>query len=106
MKNGRIGIIMAMPEELRPLLARVGRVCKEQTAGNTIYSFQIGNYQVSAVPSGMGIRNGTNAAQTMAEQCRPQLLINAGFAGSITGEAAAGDIVLADRVLQIGRAHV
>lgn len=97
---------MAMPEEIRPLLACVGRVCKGQRGGSTIYSFNIGGYQVSALLSGMGTRNGTTAAQILVAQCSPQLLINAGFAGSITGEAAVGDIVLADRVFHYDNGHL
>lgn len=99
MDNENIGLIMAMGNELGPFLTGVGPVCTDTVSGSTIHSFRVGKHSLSAVQSGMGIENATQAARALVDRCKPDLLINAGFAGSITPESAVGDIVLADRIL-------
>ena len=98
MKYGKIGLIAAMPEEIRPLLKVVGSFQEKRLSRFTTYSFVVAGHEIIAVLSGMGPVNGTAATKALVSQHHPELLIHTGFAGGITSGTEVGDIVLAHRV--------
>ena len=99
LKFRKIGLIVAMPEEIRPFLKVIGTFQQKRLSSFTIYSFAVAGHEVVAVLSGMGPVNGTAATRALVEQYHPELLIHSGFAGGITSGAEVGDIVFAHRVL-------
>lgn len=99
MKMSNIGLIAAMPEEIAPLLRRVGRYSREKAGRHKIYRFQAGPLSACLIESGMGPRNATEGASQLIEACTPQVILNFGFAGALSPELKSGDIVSADRLL-------
>ena len=98
LKSRKIGIIVAMQEEIRPLLKVVGSFLEKRLSRFTTYSFAVAGHEIIAVVSGMGPVNGTAATRLLVEHHHPELLIHAGFAGGITTGVEVGYIVLAHRV--------
>lgn len=103
LKEGIIGLVAAMPEELRPLMQKVGSFRTERVAGFNIHRFTMGRHDVRAVQSGMGLLNATAAVQALLEHCPPDLLINTGFAGGIAQGPVVGDVIVANRIFRYDR---
>ncbi|KAF0217590.1 MAG: S-adenosylhomocysteine/5'-methylthioadenosine [Geobacteraceae bacterium] len=94
-----IGLIAAMPEEINPLLRKVGPVEKEKLAGFNLYSFSIGRRKVCLVESGMGLTRAASATHALIAKANPDIILNFGFAGAVTAGVEAGDLVVATRIL-------
>lgn len=94
-----IGLIAAMPDEIRPLLRRVRSWQKEDIGGFSSYRFNVHNRDILLLESGMGVRNAARAAQQLLAEYRPEILVNFGFAGAVASGLTVGDIVIAQRVL-------
>lgn len=99
MQTATIGLIAAMPEETRPLLAAIGEFREERAGRYAIYRFTIGDRQVCLLESGMGPRNAAEGASRLIETSKPRLILNFGFAGSLSPELKVGEIVSAERLL-------
>lgn len=95
---GSIGVIAAMPQEIAPLLRRVGPWRKEVADGFNLYRFELGGVPVALVESGMGPLHASWAAAVLIERAAPALLLNYGFAGGVLPDLRVGDLVLAERV--------
>lgn len=97
---GSIGVVAAMPEEIAPLLRRVGKeVRRERSAGWNLYRFERSGVPVTLIESGMGPHHAAAATAALIELAAPQLLLNFGFAGAVRSGLEVGDLVLANRVL-------
>ncbi len=94
-----IGLIAAMPDEIRPLLRLAGSFAKERTAGFTLYRFALGNRKVILIESGMGPERAATAAALLIDEATPAVLVNFGFAGAVTAGLRVGDLVVAERIL-------
>lgn len=94
-----IGLIAAMSEEIKPLLARVGSVERETAGEFTLYRFRAGNRNACLVESGLGPEKAARAAATLVAAAAPDLIINFGLAGAVTSGLGVGDVVLARRLL-------
>jgi len=104
MKDTTIGLIAAMPDEIRPLLRLAGRHEKERIAGFATYRFDLGGRHVFLVESGMGTERAAMAAGLLIDRASPAIVVNFGFGGAVTAGPAVGDIVVATRILlQRGR---
>lgn len=99
MDHFTIGLIAAMPEEINPLLKRVGPYCKEKVDDFNLYRFSITGREMHLIESGMGPVRGAAAARTLIETTSPDLILNFGFAGAVTKGPSVGDLVVADRLL-------
>lgn len=99
MQQQIVGMIAAMPEEVSPLLKRAGRYRREQVQGCTLYRFTLGETPVALIESGMGPEHAAFAARVLLAQVAPRLILNFGFGGGVRPGLAAGDLVLAQRVL-------
>ena len=94
-----IGLIAAMPEEIKPLLRRIGAYAGEECDGFEAWRFNLGRCEILLVRSGMGPERAAAATRALIAAARPELIINFGFAGAVTGGTGLGDIVVADRIL-------
>ena len=99
MEEQTIGLIAAMPEEIKPLLSRVGPVERDKVAGFNLYRFSIGRRKVCLIESGMGLTRGASATHTLIAKANPDIILNFGFAGAVTAGAEVGDLVVATRIL-------
>lgn len=94
-----IGLIAAMPEEIKPLLARIETYSRE-TAGNfTMYRFRAGHRDACLVESGLGPEKAARATATLIAAAAPDLVINFGLGGAVAPGLRVGDVVIAQRLL-------
>lgn len=101
METEVIGAIAAMPQEIAPLLKRIGRYRSERAAGITLYRFTCGNTPVVLALSGMGPRHAREATRALIETARPAAILNFGFAGAVLPGLRVGELVLAERVYRL-----
>jgi adenosylhomocysteine nucleosidase len=94
-----IALIAAMPEEIDPFLRRAGACAKEKIDRFDAWRFIAGGRGILLLRSGMGPGNALAAARALIAAASPDLLINFGFAGGLTGGTVVGNIVVANRLL-------
>ena len=99
MTEKTIGLIAAMPEEVAPLISRVGPVKQEKLAGFPLYRFTCGGKDVVLIESGIGAQRADQAIRALLGATTPDVILNFGFGGSALPGPNVGDIVLADRFL-------
>lgn len=99
MGTGSVGVVAAMPQEIAPLLRRIGSYRKQRVAGCNLYLFELSGVPVALIESGMGPRHAAAATAALIERTAPDLLVNFGFAGAVLPELQVGDLVVAERVL-------
>ena len=97
-----IGLVAAMPEEIKPLLKKAGRFSREPCDSFTLYRFALADRQICLMESGMGARRAAAATRALIAACSPSMIINIGFAGAVTNGVSVGDIVIATRVIDGG----
>lgn len=102
MKHDNIGIVMAMREEIRPVLRRLGGHRKEQAGPFPLYLFQRDGRQLVLIESGMGINRATAATTELISRAQPRLIITAGLGGGVRPGLNVGEVVLAGQVLSLG----
>jgi adenosylhomocysteine nucleosidase len=98
MKRLTIGLVAAIPEESRHLLAMAGSVTKEYRDIFVLYRFKVRLTDICLITSGIGPARGADAVRVLISWVRPELIINIGFAGGITNSVAVGDLILANRL--------
>jgi adenosylhomocysteine nucleosidase len=101
MEGKSIGLVIAMPEEVRPIARRLGRYMKERIDGFPFYRFHPEGREIGLVRSGMGKERAAAAAAALIAVQRPGLLISAGFGGGVREGLATGDVVLAGKVMSL-----
>ena len=94
-----IGLIAAMPEEIKPLVRRIGSVQKESLAGFPLYRFDSHGKKVLLVESGVGMGRAEQATRLLIEAASPQIILNFGFGGATLPGPAVGDLVVATSLL-------
>jgi adenosylhomocysteine nucleosidase len=94
----RIGLIAAMQEEIHPLL-RIVKPSRMEVIGKRHIWWLDTSESICLVESGMGPDNAATATRLLIDIGKPDLILNFGFAGSLTPQLDVGDIVLADRLL-------
>lgn len=90
-----------MQEEIHPFLRMMTPVHREFFGKQRIYRFPAGERLLCLVQSGVGPANAASATRLLIDRYRPELIINFGFAGSLSPEHCTGDIVVADRLLSL-----
>jgi len=98
MDHGVIGLIAAMPEEIRPLLRLAGKYRREKIYGFEAYRFTYGREKVLLVKSGMGLENAAAAALALT-RAKPCIIVNFGFCGAVKEGPRVGDVMVAQRIL-------
>lgn len=93
------GLIMAMAEEIKPLLKGIPQVARETAGPFPLYRFFQDGRQYVIIESGIGASRALAAAGMLTECCSPDLIISIGFGGGATSGLSAGDIVIGTRFL-------
>lgn len=94
----KIGVVCAMEEEIRELLAVLDDQKSETVAGQTFYSGRIHSQEVALVECGIGkVQAGMNTA-ILIDHYNPDLVINTGSAGGIGTGLKVGDVVISSGV--------
>lgn len=106
MKGKSIGLIIAMPEEVRPIARRLGNCRKERIDRFPFYRFHLEGREIHLVQSGMGRERAAAAAAALISAHRPGLLISAGLGGAVRKGLATGDVVLAGKVMSLSEAEL
>lgn len=96
-----VGLIAAMPGEIRPLLKIAGKYSKTNFGGFNLYGFSVAGRQFRLIESGIGMKRAARAAQTLIAEFRPEKLISFGFAGAVLPGMAAGDLAIAGRTFLV-----
>lgn len=94
-----VALIAALPEEIKPLLARVGFTRREQVAGFPLHRCRLGDHELILLRSGMGPKNAAEATHALLNSTRPKLIINFGLGGGVAPGPRVADLVLATRLL-------
>jgi adenosylhomocysteine nucleosidase len=103
MKHDSIGIVMAMPEEIRPILRRLGRHRKELAGRFPVYLSQVDGRQITLIESGMGTKKACAATEELISYAKPRILISAGFGGGVRKGLDVGDVVIAGQALALSK---
>ena len=90
-----IGLIAAMPQEIRPFLRRVGKRERTTLGPFPCYRFQLSNLDCLLVESGMGLKRAIAATRELLAAAKPSLLVSFGVAGAVRDELRVGDVVFA-----------
>lgn len=99
MSSQIIGLMAAMPDEVKPLLRLVSPVTRENAEGFPLYRFNIGGAQCVLVESGMGLKRAAAAMEAFIAAVKPRVIVNFGFAGAVLPGLKAGDILLGEQSL-------
>lgn len=96
----KIAIMGAMPEEIAPLLKKVGNYTSETYAGNTYYQANYAGHDLVIAYSKIGKVFSTLTAATMIEKYGCEKLLFSGVAGAINAELKIGDLIVAEKLCQ------
>ncbi|BAQ23758.1 MTA/SAH nucleosidase [Streptococcus troglodytae] len=94
----KIGIIAAMEEELKLLLAELNHKREEICLERPYYSGKLGKHQVVLVQSGVGKVMSAMSVAVLVNHFKVDALINTGSAGALAPDLAIGDVVVANRL--------
>ncbi len=98
MNKKPIGIIGAMPQEIKVLTEKLVNQEVTEIAGMTLCSGLLNDVPVVVMQSGIGKVNATIATTLLIERFSPKAIINTGSAGGIDENLAVGDVVIGDNV--------
>ncbi|PID64723.1 MAG: 5'-methylthioadenosine/S-adenosylhomocysteine nucleosidase [Gammaproteobacteria bacterium] len=96
--NNPIGIIGAMPQEVKTLTEYLTDKKTTAIAGMMLYSGSINGVSVVVMQSGIGKVNATIATTLLIERFSPKAIINTGSAGGIGQGLSVGDVVIGNSV--------
>ncbi len=95
-----IGIISAIPEELRQLRALLARETSEERNGATFERGRIEGREVVLVEAGIGKVNTAMKTTLLVDRFGCDPVVFMGVAGGLDPELHIGDVVVADRTIQ------
>ena len=95
----KIGIIAAMPEELKILLEHIENPQKHLRLGHVYHTGSIGYHEVVLVESGIGKVMSAMSVAVLVNDFKVTAVINTGSAGAVAEGLAIGDVVVADRLV-------
>ncbi len=93
-KVSPIGIIGAMPQEVKTLTEHLTDKQTIEIAGMVLHSGNINGVSVVVMQSGIGKVNATIATTLLIERFSPKAVINTGSAGGIGSGLSVGDVVI------------
>lgn len=96
----KIAIMGAMPEEIAPILEKVGEYTTTEYAGNRYYEAKYKNVDLVIAYSKIGKVFSTLTATTMIEHFGAQRLLFSGVAGAVSPDLRVGDLVVATKLAQ------
>lgn len=95
----KFGIIAAMEEEIRELLAHLEDRQEEEVLGRTYYAGRLSGQDVVLVQSGVGKVMSAMSVAVLVDHFKVDALINTGSAGAVAQGLAVGDVVVADKLV-------
>lgn len=95
----KIGIIAAMPEELKLLVEHLEMAKKHQRLGHVYHTGRIGHHEVVLVESGIGKVMSAMSVAVLVNDFKITAVINTGSAGAVAPGLEIGDVVVADRLV-------
>lgn len=90
----KIGILVAMEEEIKLLTEEISDTSITEIAKQTFYDGTIHNKPVTIVKSGIGKVNASIATTLLIQKFNVDVVINTGSAGGIAEELSIGDLVI------------
>lgn len=96
----RIAIMGAMPEEIAPLLEKVGEYTKEEFADNTYYQAHYAGHDLVIAYSKIGKVFSALTASVMLQKYGSELLLFSGVAGAVNKTLKIGDLIAATALCQ------
>jgi len=90
----------AMPEEIAPILEKIGTYKTTEYAGNKYYEAMYNGIDLVIAYSKIGKVFSTLTAATMIEHFGAQKLLFSGVAGAISSELKVGDLIVATKLSQ------
>ena len=90
----KIGIIVAMEEEIKRLAEEITDVTITKVAKQTFYDGKIHNTPVTIVQSGIGKVNAGLATTLLIQTFNVEVVINTGSAGGLFEGLSIGDLVI------------
>jgi len=96
----KIAIMGAMPEEIAPILEKVGEYKTTTYAKNTYYEATYKGVELVIAYSKIGKVFSTLTATTMIEHFGAEKLLFSGVAGAVSPELRVGDLVVATKLAQ------
>ncbi len=90
----------AMPEEIQPILEKVGDYTTTKYAQNNYYTCNYGEHELIIAYSKIGKVFSTLTAATMIEKFGAEVLLFSGVAGGINPELEIGDLIVATALCQ------
>ena len=95
-----IAIMGAMPEEIAPILEKVGEYKTTSYAGNNYYETQYKGLNLVIAYSKIGKVFSTLTAATLCEHFGAKKLLFSGVAGAISSDLKVGDLIVATKLAQ------
>lgn len=96
----KLAIMGAMPEEIAPILERVGDYTVTKKAGNSYYECRFAGHDLVIAYSKIGKVFSALSAATMIEHFGAEKLLFSGVAGAISSDLSVGDLIIATRLCQ------
>lgn len=96
----KVGIIVAMQEELEEILKIMKEIEKKEIYGISFINGKIENTEVVVVKSGVGKVNAARTTQILIDKLDVKSVINVGSAGALNSNLNIGDIVIANKLIQ------
>ena len=96
----KIAIMGAMPEEVAPILKKIGTYKTTEYAGNKYYEATYNGVELVVAYSKIGKVFSTLTATTMIEHFSCDVLLFSGVAGGINPELKIGDLIVATKLSQ------
>jgi adenosylhomocysteine nucleosidase len=93
----RIGLIAAMPLESKALLQEIKKWRRVTIARYHGAQFRIMDRDCFLITSGVGQKRAIDAASSLLEATKPQVLISFGIAGAINQDLSIGDVVISQQ---------
>ena len=95
----KIGIIAAMPEELKILVEHLKDAKKHLRLGHVYHTGNLGRHEVVLVESGVGKGMSAMSVAVLVNDFKVTAIINTGSAGAVAPGLNIGDVVVADRLV-------
>lgn len=96
----KIGIIVAMEEELEAVLNIMNNIEQKEIYGISVQIGKIEQKEVAVVKSGVGKVNAARFTQILIDKLNVKSIINLGAAGALSPLLNIGDIVIGEKLIQ------
>ena len=96
----KIGIIVAMEEELEAVLNIMNNIEQKEIYGISVQIGKIEQKEVAVVKSGVGKVNAARVTQILIDKLNLKSIINLGAAGALSPLLNIGDIVIGEKLIQ------